>query len=440
MYRTTIRRGALGAMAFGLAFSLGACDDLLRVENPGAIDERDVTDPFFIPQMVNAAINEFQTNHSFLAYAGAVFTDEAINAHNFVQWRDIDLRLIEDDNSQLLSIYQDVQGARAVGDDMVGRLRGVVENPASSLPLATALTYTGYSYNRLGEYFCYAPVEDNGAAIRSDAILDIALQRFDEAIPIAQAAGGADGDRIRNMAYVGAARSALQLGRMDQAISYASQVPEGFAAYARHAASPTSQRNYFWGATTGTNRSFGVDPSFRDLNDRRVRHTADWVTGHNQQTRIYTPAQTPAFAGWDPDVPFDISDDDLIARLGIDQGTDMVLASHLEARYILAEAGGMSDGEVLAFINERRAVGGHDPFAGAELQAELREQRRRDFYLSGHRLGDLRRYLNLYGVNYFPSGPHPNDAEWGWGDYQDATCLIPHRNEGVSNPNYNPLD
>ena len=51
---------------------------------------------------------------------------------------------------------------------------------------------------------------------------------------------------------------------------------------------------------------------------------------------------------------------------------------------------------------------------------------------------DLRRYLDLYGIDEFPSGPHPNNDEWGWGNYSNATCFIPHRNEGVSNPNYQP--
>ena len=247
----------------------------------------------------------------------------------------------------------------------------------------------------------------------------------------AQAAGGADGEHILNLARVGAARAALQRGDRDAAIEFASQVPEDFVAYVRYVETPTNQRNYFWTATTGTNHTLGVDEKFRDLNDTRVRHMAEGRTGHNQATILYTPVQSPAFADWDPTVPMDVSDSTLIAELGFKQGTDMILASYLEAQYILAEAGGMSAAELRAFINERRAVGGQGDFTGtdAELQAELRDQRRRDFFLSGHRLGDLRRYLALYGVDEFPSGPHPNDEEWGWGNYGSATCFIPHRNE-----------
>ncbi|MBA4158990.1 MAG: hypothetical protein H0X65_16160 [Gemmatimonadetes bacterium] len=70
--------------------------------------------------------------------------------------------------------------------------------------------------------------------------------------------------------------------------------------------------------------------------------------------------------------------------------------------------------------------------------AELRDQRRRDFFMDGHRLGDLRRYMDQYGVDEFPTGPHPNDAAWAWGNYGDATCFVPSRAERIGNPGYRP--
>lgn len=429
MSRLFARRAALGAAVLGLAVGLGGCDTLLEVDNAGAINESDVSDPLFVPQMVNAAINTFQENFGFLVWTGAIFTDEAVNGHNYEQWQDIDLRIVEDDNSQLAVIYEDIQQARATGDDMVARLRDVLDDPAHSIELATALTYAGISYTYLAEYFCYAPVEAEGEAIRSEAIFEKAVERFQEAIQIAQGAG-ADGAHILNLAQVGAARAALGAGDLTQAVAYAGNVPADFVVWVRHIDSPTALRNYLWGATTGTNTTIGVDVKFRGLDDTRVRHAAEATTGHNQKTLLWLPYQSESYDAWTAD--------------GADQpfeaNTGIRLASGLEARYILAEAGGMSEAELLAFIDERRAVGGQDPFAGTDLQAELRDQRRRDFFLDGHRLGDIRRYLARYGVDEFPTGPHPNDAEWGWGDYGTATCFIPHRDEAVGNPNYRPLD
>ena len=59
--------------------------------------------------------------------------------------------------------------------------------------------------------------------------------------------------------------------------------------------------------------------------------------------------------------------------------------------------------------------------SGTALLDELREQRRRDFFLDGHRLGDMRRYLKYDKIDNFPRGAYPgsisNEA------YNDATCF-----------------
>jgi hypothetical protein len=87
------------------------------------------------------------------------------------------------------------------------------------------------------------------------------------------------------------------------------------------------------------------------------------------------------------------------------------------------------------FINERRKVG--DPAAtditlADDVMAALRDERRRDFYLDGHRLGDLRRYIKLYDIDKFPSGPHPNVS---WGNYGTNTCFLLPEEETTGNPN-----
>lgn len=426
MHRYFTRRAA-GAALLGLTVALAGCDTLLEVDNPGAIDESDVSDPQFAPEMANAAISEFQENFGFLIFAGAILTDEAVNGHNYEQWQDFDLRLVEDDNTQLADIYEALQSARATGDDMTARLREVLDAPQSSKELATALTYAGVSYTYLAEYFCYAPVEVEAPAIRSGEIFERAVTRLDEGIDVAQAAGAT---QILNLARVFAARASLGAGNLQDAIAYASAVPAEFESWVQHTNSPTSLRNYFWTATTGTNTTIGVDVYFRDLGDTRVLHVDTAVTGHNQKTLLWLPYQSASYSEWTAGGEGQL----------FGENTAIRLASGLEARYILAEAGGMSDTELRAFIDERRAVGGQDPFTGTDLQAELRDQRRRDFFLDGHRLGDIRRYLERDGIDFFPSGAHPNDEEWGWGDYQTATCFVPHRDEAVGNPNYIPLD
>jgi hypothetical protein len=66
--------------------------------------------------------------------------------------------------------------------------------------------------------------------------------------------------------------------------------------------------------------------------------------------------------------------------------------------------------------------------------AELRDQRSRDFYLDGHRLGDLRRYKEYYGVDLFPKGPYPGSTS-GQVYNETVTCWPLPTNEINGNPN-----
>ena len=68
---------------------------------------------------------------------------------------------------------------------------------------------------------------------------------------------------------------------------------------------------------------------------------------------------------------------------------------------------------------------------GAALMTELAEQRARDFYLTGQRLGDLRRY-DKAGTDLFPKGKYPvfNDS------YGALKCMIVPLSEKAGNPNY----
>ncbi|MGH7472295.1 MAG: hypothetical protein ACRENP_30455 [Longimicrobiales bacterium] len=54
--------------------------------------------------------------------------------------------------------------------------------------------------------------------------------------------------------------------------------------------------------------------------------------------------------------------------------------------------------------------------AWQSLRTELLEQRKRDFYLPGYRVGDLRRYKKLYQIDGWPRGTMPGLARAYGGD------------------------
>jgi hypothetical protein len=448
MRMTHFRPRLLVPAALVAAGALAGCENvnrLLEVENPGQIGELALNDPELVPAMVTSTVGQFQIMFDDMVRAGAILGDEAVNGHNFSQWRDFDLRIMESSNSILGSeVYGPLQRARGAADDFARRIREIIGEQASAtdLGLARVLAYGGYSYVVLGEFFCQAPVSPDEGALTSEQILERGIERFDQAIQIATAARAqaaavtpstaasrlaiARADSLIRLSQVGAARAHLWIGNRPQAIQYASQVPAGFEAWVVYSQDTAYPSNVLQGATTGASRSVGVAASFRNLNDPRVRHTATAGRGHNGLTDLWDPFIGLSHSGWNPQ-----------SATRFQLGTGIRLASGLEARYIVAEAQGLTP-ENLTFVNSRRAVGNQTALTSlteAQFMAELRDQRRRDFFLSGHRLGDLRRYVKLYNVDQFPSGPHPN-AEWG--NYGTATCFIPHNNERIGNPNYRP--
>jgi hypothetical protein len=99
---------------------------------------------------------------------------------------------------------------------------------------------------------------------------------------------------------------------------------------------------------------------------------------------------------------------------------------------VMAETDGPTQA-TLDFVNVRRGVGGQGTVAltGAALMTELANQRARDFYLTGQRLGDLRRYAKA-GNDMFPTGTYPlfNDS------YGTLECMIVPLSEKAGNPHY----
>ncbi len=404
---------------------LGGCD-LLEVDNPGAITEGELNDPARIPLMVHGVVGEFQPAHTWYAHYTATFTDELTDTHVWRENRPIDLRQVDEFNGLLATNYTRLQRARAAGDHAAERIRAIIGADAEThLGVARAKAYAGYAMTLLAESYCEAPI-DVSAAHQPDALFAMALDRFDDAIGVASRARSAgqntaSADSLAYLAHVGAARAALNRGDPGLAAEYARPVPADFEFWSAHSSNSGREYNHFWNATRVGNAHLEIGPTFQGLDDPRILEPEEPKELQGDAVIAgLVPYRPYSYSGWNPDEP-----------LMIEQGTDVRFSSGLEARYIVAEAEGPTAG-TLALVNERRAFGGQDTvdLAGEDLMAELREQRRRDFYLTGHRLGDLRRYL-AQGMDYFPAGTWPySEQERG-----DATCFPIPLSELNSNPN-----
>ncbi|MFW6089352.1 MAG: hypothetical protein ACODAB_06335 [Gemmatimonadota bacterium] len=445
-----------GAVAIG-AGACDAVDNLLSVENPAEINEDELTDPQYAEILVNSVVAAFQDMYDDpYIWRGSMFTDEQITGINWEQTARLSQRIVRFEEGPADFMFSQTSAARMMADTVAGRFsNGLIENPNSDERMALVLAYGGYSYIALADVMCEAPVNEGpelGSVLHGPvALYEMAVDRFEDAIDIAQAAGRED---IENLARVGAARALLNIGgRESEVMAHAEQVPEDFEWWVEYQINAGT--NTLYSRTHGGNHSLGVHPRFLNgefgenelvdtQTDPRIQHTPDWSTGHNQLTKLYKPYQGIRFSEYSGATVADGDEDQLMLP---ERDTDIQLASGLEALHHYYEAAGPDAGAeapagtTLEFVNARRAYGNQPALADPtdeELMHELRNQRARDTYLGGFRLGDLRRY-ERQGVNdpmhSFPSGQHPTEQ---WGQYGDATCFPLPLEEYEGNPNLDP--
>jgi hypothetical protein len=437
-----LARGALAAASLAVFGGMAGCQ-LLEIDNPAAVLPESLEDPAYIPVMVNGVIGEFQPTLPVASYYTGVFADELRNHHVFFEERLIDQRRVgPENNTSTAFVYNNTHRSRFLADSVAGRLKVMLADSASSdHRLARVLAYAGYNYVLLGEWFCESPVNGSRPYTSQELLRDFALPRFDEAIAIATAARSRPAatpalltaqqlraDSIINLARVGAARAALWLGDKPKAIAYAAPVPAAFDFRAFYSENSTRENNPLWNRfSNGSGNTSGSvsNTPFAELSDPRVPHPAaaekvmDASNAFipNSPSAYSTFNNTAVGAEW--------------SRTG-----SMRVASGLEARYILAEARGPT-AESIAFIESRRLIAPTGRAAAVttadNFYANLREQRARDLFLDGHRLGDLRRYITQYGINLFPTGAYYGSTTGE--TFGDQTCLPLSLAEINGNPN-----
>lgn len=440
---------AVRTTAVGILLAVAACssfDQLLEVQNPDELDEGLLQDEALVEVLVSSVTGDFEEafDDPFI-WRGSMFTDESLTGINWEQTARLSQRIVEFDEGDADGMFSDISAAVQQGDSISSRLQTLLESPSDDPRMATTLIYAGYSYILLADAMCEATVNVSAEIYDPLAIYGFAVDRLESGLAVAQAAGD---DDLVNLARVGLTRAHLNLGNYGQIAAIADQVPEDFRYYARYSDADPAVYNVLESRVTGGNHSLGVHPHFVAggpamfddpgdktalLTDPRVQHYDSWRLGHNQLTKLYTPYQSLMMSEFNGETLADGGD-----PVDIGRGTDIAFASGLEAQHNKMEALAELDivanqVEVLGFVNDRRDFGnqGDIVLTGDDLVMELRDQRGRDLFLAGYRLGDLRRWLRD-GDDMFPSGQHPNAQ---WGDYGDATCFPMPLEEYEGNPN-----
>jgi len=385
MFSRITRRSAPGrgprATVVGVALAgllLSGCDSLLEVSLPGDTEAEALEDPSFASLLVLSAQGDFECALSNYIFNAGHLSGELIGGNGGLTGIPIMTRNVqshhqaygESNCEQELGLYSPLSAARFMSDDAFTRLSAYTDAQVANRNrlLARAALYAGYSYLLFAEGFCQAAF-DLGPAQSSAQVFALARDRFTKAIDLATQAGDTE---TLNTALVGRARTQLGMGQAAAAAADAARVPSGFVkTVTRSNAHARRQNDIYMQVNRG--RSYSLDPNYWDVRfqnvpDPRVRVTNSGTTAVNGRTPLWLQTKYTS------------------------ESSPIRLASYIEAQLIIAEAEGGQ--RAVDIINALHAANGLPLFQSADpaaIKAQVIEERRREFFLEGQRLGDLRR-------------------------------------------------
>ena len=406
-----------------LAVPLAACTELttLKQENPGQLDASGLYVPANAQLLVNGVIADFECAYQRYVVGSAIFTDELTNAMSSSTNFDYDRRTLPTTaaygtatcgNNQTPPIYSSLSIPRATGDTIYAKLQGWTDAEVANRQklMAQAQVYAGYSITLLGEGMCSAAI-NLGPEMTPAQLFAEAKKRFDNAVTAATAANDA---ATLNLALLGRARTSLDLGDKAAAGIDAAKIPAGFVVNVSTNATAVRQQNFAF-LSINQAKWASVDPSFRGLTVNGAPDPRVAVTNLNQPTTtgvaLWAADKYPALA------------------------TTMPVARYAEAQLIVAEsklAANDIPGAVAAInaVRAAKSVPAYDATGqtAAQVLAQIVEERRRELFLEGHRLGDLRRY----GLPILPAAGTPFLSG---GTYGSQSCFPLPDVERINNPN-----
>ncbi|PYP76165.1 MAG: hypothetical protein DMD35_19325 [Gemmatimonadetes bacterium] len=469
------RRAVRASLAVALlgAATLAACnqDKLLKVPTPDVVLPGDIASKAALPSAFASAVGDFQ-----LAYAGgyggqlplldynegyaqitALLTDEMLNAETYTTRIEVDRRATTPINSTTLQTFQVAQQARATADLVAARYRDLdPTNPNR----AEAQALAGYMYVMFAEGYCNGvPTSrvladgtfEYGPPQSGTQLLTTAVAKFDSAITVATT-GGAAGSTALNLARIGKGRALLDLGNYAQAAAAVASVPSSFVYVIQHSETTGRQNNAFF--------AFNYLEARFTISDKEGINGLPFVTLDDPRAPVFAAGDV---LGDSYEVGFDGSTPLFFTTKYFDYKSPTPLAIGAEARLIEAEAA-LKIGDVGTFLtklNAARAAALTYPsvpdqtsparpqppaLTAADIPATLAgrvdllfRERALTLFLTGHRVGDLRRLTYQYGratESVWPTGPYQEDNPDKQGTNYAADVNLPIPQEESNNPQF----
>ncbi len=417
-----------------LLVSATSCDSLVEVTDPDIVTPESLNSPAGIETLkagslgdLSVAMSGSAAGHGAttgLIVMSGLMSDEYDYSGTFPTRREADTRNLQNVNFSMNRIFGNLHRARAGAEatiDLAVNFGGVpeVESEMQSL--------VGFSYIMFGETFCsgvpFSKVSADGGEIQygnpltTDEMFNTAILWFDQAISSA-----GSNSRLANLARIGKSRALLDLGQISAASADLGSIPTEFEYNIEHSVNSRRQENGIYIMST-VRRQFSI---------------ADGKGINGIQYRSAMDPRTP----WDGGTAF--GQDDITLYYNqlkyTSSSAPVVLASGIEARLMEAEvaASNGNNDQVQSIHNALRATIGLSEldFSGMSSQELLLahfEERAFWLYSTGHRLGDLRRLVDVYNM--------PPSAVFPWGDYfkggqYGTTLSFPVPESESNNPNY----
>ncbi len=414
--KPSLRRWLLPLAVFALpTLLLAACDSLLEVELPGQVRSQDLSNPRLSEVLVRSVQGDFDCALSTYVWAGGLWGNDFYQTDNFSRARLTQLRsdevLIFDqqecDGGTFPPIYLPFQIARVQGEQAVALIESFPPAQVANRDflLGKAHAYTGYAYQILGETMCEMAFDGGGSTGR-EAAMRLAEDRFTQALQFVGSATSGDSRAMRNLALVGRARARLNLGDAAGVLEDAGQVDPGFVQYAEMDESDNRRYNRVFDQSNRELAASAVHPSYANL-----------TVGGVPDPRV--PMELLDV------LPFDGVSEPWVTLKYTDLGSDIPFASWREAQLMIAEVSGGQT--AVNIINNLRATVTDLPWVSedpglpqfnsaneAEIQAQVWEERRRELFLQGTKIGDILR-VDIPGVDTddFETGLNQRDNPYG---------------------------
>lgn len=412
------RSRAYAAAALALTALSTACnkDKLLQVTDPDLLNVADYKTPAAANALRYGVISLFNSSFDGGGDAFTVITgnmsDELLSSDTFDTRLTINARKSDEINSDMESTYRSVQKARTNAEAAIDILK--TSQPTPTFNRGQLYMYLGYSEVMLAEGWCSGvPLskEDGttttfGDPLTTDSLFKIAVVHFDSALALADTSKD-----VQYSAAIGKGRALLSLRQYAAAATAVAAVPQSYKLVAQH--SPQSTNNGMWSATTNGNTRYRLSTLEGDPPaGGTVPNGLPFLQTPNDPRVLWAPSTRAGFSG-----AFTKQPNLLAPKYG--RYDDGIVANGIEAKLIGIEnqlQDPANDAAVFAALNSLRASG--PPVVTAMPASAMPAthdgvislffaERAYWLYLTGHRLGDLRRLIRNYHrpvESVFPTG------------------------------------